>query len=309
MRRLTRPLGLWLLWAAAWACLSALGVQAQGLQAIPAKPSAHVIDQTGTLDATQTATLEAKLTAFETAAGSQIVIFMVPTTQPEDIAAFAYRAADLWKIGRREIGDGVLVVVAKNDRQVRIEVAKALEGAIPDLAASMIIERAMTPAFRTGDYAGGLGAGVDQLIARIRGEALPLPPAQSARQGGRKSHWNWESLMMFLFVGVPMLAGMLTRLLGRKLGALATGGAVGGLAWLFSTSVLLAGVAGVVALLLVGVFGIGSGRGGLAGGLPLFWGGGGRGGGWGGGGSGGGGGGFSSGGGGNFGGGGASGRW
>ncbi len=103
--------------------------------------TARVIDQTGTLDASQRDALEAKLRAFEEAAGPQIVVLMVPSTQPEDIAAYAFRVADNWKIGRREVGDGVLVVVAKNDRRLRIEVAKALEGAIPDLAARQIIDR------------------------------------------------------------------------------------------------------------------------------------------------------------------------
>ena len=100
---------------------------------------------------------------------------MVPTTQPEDIAAYAQRVGDTWKIGRREVGDGLLIVVAKNDRRINIETAKALEGAMPDLAARQIIDNAIRPAFRADDYAGGLNAAVDQLIARIKGEALPAP--------------------------------------------------------------------------------------------------------------------------------------
>lgn len=311
-----RRAGAWLvallgpLLAMAALLLGAGLVRAQDLQPVPAL-TARVTDGTGTLSAAEKAALEAKLAAFEQQAGTQMVVLIVATTQPEDIAAYAYRVADQWKIGRREVGDGLLILVAKNDRRVRIEVAKALEGAVPDLAARMVIDNAMRPAFKTGDYAGGLDAAVDQLAARVRGEALPLPEAKNNRKAQRSGGINLGELVMFFFIGVPVVGAMLTGLLGRKLGSVAAGGATGGLAWLLGISPLLAGVAGVLALVLVGVIGIGAAagrRGGLGGGgvPPIIWGGGG-GGSWGGGG--GGGGGFSSGGGGDFGGGGASGDW
>ena len=271
-----------LLSAAAWA-----------QDVLPVPPlSGRVVDQTATLTAPQQAALDAKLAAFEAQAGTQIVLLLVPTTAPEDIAAYAQRVADSWKIGRREVGDGLLVVVAKNDRVVRIEVAKALEGAVPDLAAHQIIDRSIVPAFRTGDYAGGLNAGLDQLIARIRGEALPLP----GRSGKVSDGLPLEQLGMFLFVGVMVVGGLLSAVLGRKLGSLLTGLAAGGVAWWLSASLLLAAGAAFAAVIVVGVLGIGTV-------LQLVAMGIGRGGG------GGGGGGFSSGGGGDFGGGGASGRW
>jgi uncharacterized protein len=285
-----------------------VGARAQDLLPVP-ELAARVIDQTATLQADQAAALEARLAAFEAEAGPQIVLLLVPSTAPEDIAAYAQRVADTWKIGRREVGDGVLVVVAKDDRRVRIEVAKALEGAIPDLAARQIIDQAIRPAFRADDYAGGLGAAVDQLIARIRGEALPPPaPRQTAQRG-----LQLEELAMFFFVAVPIIGAVLTGMFGRKLGSLLTAGAAGGLGWLVTASVLAAVGAALVALLLVGVFGFGAATG-LAGrrgrGLPHVGGGWGGGGGFGGGGGGGfGGGGFSSGGGGDFGGGGSSGSW
>ena len=272
---------------------------AQDLQPVPAL-TARVIDQTGTLDAGERQALEAKLAAFEAERGAQIVVLIVATTAPEDIAAYAYRVAAEWKIGRRDIGDGILMVVAKDDRRVRIEVARALEGAVPDLAAFHIIDRAITPAFRRGEFAAGLDAGLDALMARIRGENLPLPePDESVR-----SDAPWlEALGAFLFVGVPIVGAVHVGMFGRKLGALATGGVAGLLAQLLLGSLLLAIIAGVVAFIFVLVLGIGGGgRGGrgAGGGFggPIIWGGGGRGGG-----------GFSSGGGGSFGGGGASGRW
>ncbi|MCX2860457.1 TPM domain-containing protein [Paucibacter sp. PLA-PC-4] len=278
---------------------------AQEEQPVPAL-SARVIDRTATLSESQRAALEAKLATFEAEAGPQIVVLITATTLPEDIAAYAQRVADSWKIGRREVGDGVLILVAKEDRKIRIEVAKALEGAVPDLAARQIIQNAITPAFKKGDYAGGLNQAVDQLQARIRGENLPVPGQRSSGSGA--SGFDFEELAAVFFIGVPVLGALLTSLFGRKLGSVATGGAAGALGWFFSTSVIVAGLAGVAALVLVGVLGIGAarrgGRGGGLGGGPVIWGGGG-GGGWGGGD----GGGFSSGGGGDFGGGGASGDW
>ncbi|WP_420130770.1 TPM domain-containing protein [Rhodoferax ferrireducens] len=269
--------------------------------AVPAL-NAHVMDSTGTLDAQQLLALESKLNAFEQSRGAQVVVLLVPTTQPEDIVSYANRVANTWKIGRKEIGDGLLLVVAKNDRSIRIEVAKTLEGAIPDLAAKRVIEQAITPRFRQGDFAGGLNAGVDQIFKLISGEALPAPAAES---GGGKAGFEWMDLLIFAFIAVPVVAGVARSILGPKLGALATGGAVGALALVVTSSLLIAGVAAFVALLFA-LFssaarnlgtGFGSGRG--------------SGGGWGGGfgGGGGGGGGFSSGGGGDFGGGGASGKW
>lgn len=283
--------------ALGWAMLAG----AQDLRPVPVL-SASVIDQTGTLTATQVSALEAKLAAFEREAGSQLVVLMVSTTQPEDIAAYAQRVGEAWKIGRRNVGDGLIVLVAKDDRKIRIEIAKALEGAVPDLAARQIIERAMTPAFRANDFAGGLNAAVDQLAQRIRGEALPAPttPARSAQAGAQ-----WQDFALFFLLGVPIIGAVLTGILGRKLGSLATGAGAGGLAWVVTASLAIAGIAAVIALLLVGVLGIGAARRrGVDSGPPIIWGGGG--GGWGGGG---GGGGFSSGGGGDFGGGGASGDW
>lgn len=272
---------------------------AQDLQPIPAL-TARVLDSTGTLSDAQRQALEAKLARFEAESGPQIVVLMVATSQPEDLASFAYRVADQWKIGRKGVGDGLLVVVAKNDRRMRIEVAKDLEGAVPDLAARQIIDQALRPAFKVGDYAGGLNQGVDQLMARIRGEHLPPPTARGGKP--KKNQWGWEEVAMLLFIGVPVAGSVLSSMLGRKLGVLATGVGTGALAGVITTSLWLGLAAGVLALIFVGVLGVGGGR---RGGGPVIWGGGGH---WGGGG-GGGGGGFSSGGGGDFGGGGASGDW
>jgi uncharacterized protein len=283
---------------------------AQAPRAVPPL-SARVIDETGTLDAAQRAALDDKLAAFERDAGPQVVLLMVPTTQPEDIADFAQRVGDAWKIGRREIGDGLMVIVAKDDRRVRIAPAKALEGAVPDLAARQIIDQQMAPAFRQGDYAGGLNRAVDALMARIRGEHLPPPAARNGAAGTGIGGIDWGTLGLFLFVGVPLVGGMLSSVLGRKLGALVTAGGAAAAAWVLAGSLLAAAAAGVLALVLVGVVGTGAarGHGPRRGGFvpPVIWGGGGFGGGMGGGAMGGGG--FSSGGGGNFGGGGASGRW
>ena len=306
MRALRLLLGAWLfaLLAPAWA---------QDVLPVPAL-SARVIDQTGTLDAAQRSALEAKLAAFEQDKGTQIVVLLVPTTAPEDIAAYAQRVADSWKIGRREVGDGLLVVVAKNDRRVRIEVAKALEGAVPDLAARLIIDRSISPAFRAGNFAAGLDAGIDALMARIKGEGLPEPRGPTTPADADAP--PWQELAMFFFIAVFVIGGILSRVLGRRLGAAVTSGGAGVVAWLLGAGLGVAIVAALLAFIMVGVFGAArlanqAGRRGgrIGGGLPGGFGGGWGGGGWGGGGGGFGGGGFGSGGGGDFGGGGASGDW
>lgn len=273
---------------------------AQPLQPVPAL-QARVTDLTATLSAAQARALEDKLAAFEAAHGSQIVVLLLRSTAPEDIAAYAFRVADAWKIGRRELGDGVLLLVAKDDRKVRIEVARALEGAVLDLAVWRIIDGAITPAFRRGDFAGGIDAGVEALFALIRGEHLPAPERATGAGDGA----GIEDLGALLFVGVPMLGALLVGMLGRKPGAFATGGVTGLIVHLLTASLFLALVGGVLAVVFVLALGIGGGgRGGPPhrGGGPLI-----RGGGLGGGGFGGGG--FRSGGGGSFGGGGASGSW
>ena len=293
----------WLGPVLAWLMLFGLGAWAHardgGVLPVPTL-SSHVIDQASALAAAQRQALDDKLVAFEQERGTQLVVLIVPTTQPEDIAAYAQRVGDTWKIGRREVGDGLLLVVALDDRRVRIEVAKALEGAVPDLAASRIIEGAIVPAFKRGDVAAGIDAGVDQLMARVRGENLPLPESGAPRSPPGA---QLEDLVVFGLVGVPIVAGVLGALFGRKLGALLTGGLGGGIVWLLTTSLLLGGVAGVVVAIFALAMGNGGARrGGWGGGPGGGWGGGG-------GGFGGGGGGWSSGGGGDFGGGGASGRW
>ena len=270
---------------------------------LPVPPlSGRVVDQTGTLTPAQAQALTAKLEAIEKQRGAQLVVLIVPTTQPEDIATYGQRVADTWKVGRRDVGDGLVIVVAKNDRRINIEVAKTLEGAIPDVLAGRIINDQIKPAFRANDYAGGLNAAIDRLDKAIGGEALPAPTGKGGGNANRGPFGGFDiqDLAIFLFVAVPIVGALLTAIFGRKLGALVTGGAVGAVAWFLTASLLVAGGAGLIALILIGVMGVGSGRSGRGG--PIVWGGGG-------GGFGGGGGGFRSGGGGDFGGGGASGSW
>ena len=276
---------------------------------LPVPPlTAHVIDQTGTLDAIQLKGLEDKLTAFEQAKGTQVAVLVVATTLPEDDASYANRVGNAWKIGRKGVGDGVLLVVAKDDHKVRIEVAKSLEGAVPDLAAKRIIDEAIVPKFRSGDFAGGLQAGLDQLIARINGEKLPEPAQRESKaQRSSGSGFDWFDLAIFMFIAVPLVGGGLRAMLGRPFGALVTGAGVGTIALFITSSMVIAAIAAFIALFYTLVSGFGALAAGRRGGVP--WIGGGGFGGGGGGGFSGGGGGFSSGGGGDFGGGGASGSW
>ena len=294
------------------------GAWAQSVLPVPAL-TARVIDQTGTLDAAQKKALEAKLASLEKTKGSQVVVLMVPTTAPEDIASYTQRVGDTWKIGRKDVGDGVLLVVAKDDRKMRIAPAKTLEGAVPDVLAARIIDETMKPLFRAGDFAGGINAAVDQLTGLINGEALPAPQWENSSSGNGEASGNtnnasdtgmgWQDLAIFLFFAVFIGGAIVRSILGNKLGAVVMGGGAGIAAFVVTSSIAIAAVAGILAL-VVTLFGAATGamlpttrRGGGG------WSGGGGGGGWSGGSSGGGGGGFSSGGGGNFGGGGASGDW
>ncbi len=296
-----------------WLCCAWLGlgtaVQAQDLQPIPAL-TARVIDTTGKLDAAALQGLEAKLAALEQRKGSQVVLLMVPTTQPEDIASYANRVANVWKIGRKGVGDGLLLIVAQRDGKVRIEVAKTLEGAVPDLAAKQIIDEALVPSLRKGDYASGLANAVEQIAQRIDGENLPPSQAPSGGLNTLGEGFQWMDMAIFLLFAVPIGGAVAKSIFGNKLGAVLTGGAVGGLAFFVTASVALAALAFVVALLFTLMSSVGravTGRRGYhrghdGGGWSTGGFGGGDGGGWSGGG-----GGFSSGGGGDFGGGGASG--
>ena len=288
------------------ACL--LPSWAQQRQPVPPL-TAHVTDLSGTLSEADRSALEARLVAFEQAKGSQIAVLMVPTTAPEDIAAYALRVAREWKIGRRDVGDGVLLIIAKNDRRMRIEVARALEGAVPDLAASSIIDQQMAPRFRQNDYAGGISAALDQLTARISGEALPAPSAPPGPGAPGAGGPDWLSLGVFLFFAVIVGGPILRAMFGKTLGSLATGLAAGGAAFVLTASLIVGVLAGVVALFVTLLGSVAPLAGGRRGPVILPGGFGGGGGPWGGGGGFGGGGGWSSGGGGSFGGGGASGGW
>jgi uncharacterized protein len=258
--------------------------------------AARVTDLTATLAAAQKQEIEAELAAFESKKGAQIVVLIVPTTQPEAIEQYAIRVAEAWKLGRKDVDDGALLLVAKDDRALRIEVGYGLEGTLNDATASRIVAETIAPEFRRGDFYGGIAAGVSQMIAVIEGETLPAPRERGATSA---SFGNLESLLMIGFMLVVVAGGMLRALLGRLPAAALIGFASAFLAWLIIAPLLVAVAVGMIAFFFT-----------LAGGSRSHHGigrpgGGGFGGGWGGGL---GGGGFSGGGGG-FGGGGASGRW
>ncbi|CAA2108717.1 hypothetical protein VVAX_05222 [Variovorax paradoxus] len=248
-------LAAWLLLALAFAAMLPLPARAQMPTeaarprplAVPA-PSARVIDQTGTLDSAQRAGLEARLAAFEQRKGSQIVVLMVPTTQPEDIASYANRVGNEWKIGRKDVGDGMLVIVAKDDRKMRIEVAKTLEGAVPDLAAARIIDEEMKPRFRNGDFAGGLNAAVDRLVGLVDGEPLPQPE-QRAGSGSDDRSIDWGDFAIFLFFGFFAVAPVVRAILGKAFGTMVMGGGMGAVSFFITHNMFISVIAGLVALI------------------------------------------------------------
>lgn len=289
-------------WLALLAALPALAQETSGNAGTQLKPvpslTGRVIDQTNTLSSGDVQALSEKLKQLEDDTGAQLVILMVASTAPEDIAAYAWRVASSWKLGRQDIGDGSLILVAKNDRRMRIEVARKLEGAIPDIQAARIIDGAMKPRFRADDYAGGLSAAIGQLSLLIHGEKLPAP----AKPQSQSRAWsqNLDFLLPLLFFGFPIGIAIARAIFGRLLGSLIVAGVAGVAAYVITTSLLISGVAALVGLVFTLLSNLSRG----GGGGPYISSG--SGGGWSGGGSGGG---FSSGGGGSFGGGGASGDW
>ena len=267
----------------------------------------RVVDQTGTLSSGDVASLNQTIRDFETRKGSQIAVLIVPTTDGEAIEQFSLRVAEAWKIGRKKIDDGALLVVAKNDRHLRIEVGYGLEGALTDVTTKRIIDEQITPKFKSGDFAGGVSAGVNKMIRVIDGEKLPAP---------EPPHWQNTGLFdvsdmfnPFLLIPVFLLGGVMRSMLGRLVGSVVSGGVVTLVAWFLFGSLAAAMVAGVISFVFVlfndAITSSTPGRRGSGGG----WSGGGSGGSWSGGGS------SSSsssdsgGGGGSFGGGGASGSW
>ena len=290
------------LWRLSFLALAVLAAPAfgQNLQPIP-KLTARVTDLTGTLTAEQQSMLEEKLSAFEARKGAQIAVLVVPTTEPEEIAQYSIRVVDQWKLGRQNIDDGALLIVAKNDRDLRIEVGKGLEGALPDITSHRIISETIIPLFRQGDFYGGINAGLDQMIRVIDGEELPAPDLGWQGHSVR----GVSRLVPFLFVAVLFGSVVLRSLFGRGLGAVIAGAATGAAVYFVGQAIFIAVIAGLIAFLFCLISGFSGG--GIWSSYP-------RAGGWGGGfGSGGGGftggGGGFSGGGGGFNGGGASGRW
>jgi uncharacterized protein len=276
------------------AALAALLWAAAALAEVAVPPlKARVTDLTGTLTAAQRANLEETLRAFENLKGAQIAVLIVPTTRPEAIEQYSMRVAEQWRLGRKGVDDGALLLVAKDDRKLRIEVGYGLEGVIPDAVAKRVIAEVITPYFRQGDFYGGIEAGVNRLTRLIEGEPLPPPVASS------EPEWQGlANLLPFLLIAAIVGSTIFRLLFGRLVGASVTGGIVGLVTWLMLGAFAIALIAAVVGFVIALVAGTHGGRGG-----PGRWSSGGSG--WGGGG---GGGGFSGGGGG-FGGGGASGSW
>lgn len=265
---------------------------------------ARVNDLTGTLNLEQQSRIEQTLKALETKKGAQIAVLVVATTQPETIDQFGIRVADKWKIGRKKIDDGAILIVAKDDRHLRIETGYGLEGALNDATASRIINEIIVPQFKQGDFAGGIEAGVAKMVQVIDGELLPAPKPQAQFGGPGQSNGDYFSFLPVAFILTIVIGSVLRAMLGRFFGSLATGGITGFAAMAFIGVFGVAIVSGVIAFLLTLLWGsTGGGGTGRGGGFPGGFGGGGWGGGSGGGG------GWGGGGGGGFGGGGASGSW
>lgn len=237
-----------LLWALGLGLWQATACAQTALVPVP-DYRAHVTDTARALGDADRAALERQLADFETQRGTQIGVLIVPSTAPEDIADYSQRVADAWKLGRAGVGDGLLIVVAVQDRRVRIAPFKALEGAIPDVLAKRIIDQQMVPAFRRGDYAGGLRDALAQLQAHITGEALPEPaPARP-----QIDEFDIVEAAMLLLVAVPLVTRVLRQMLGQRLGSLVGAAAAGLLVWQITGRIWMALLAGLMGF-FVGLF-------------------------------------------------------
>ncbi|MCK1722489.1 YgcG family protein [Bradyrhizobium sp. 141] len=206
----------------------------------------RVVDQTGTLSSADVASLSQKLRDFETRKGSQIAVLIVPTTQPETIEQFSIRVAEAWKIGRKKVDDGAVLVVAKNDRHLRIEVGYGLEGALTDVTSRRIIDEIITPKFRTGDFGGGISDGVDRMIGVIDGEPLPVP-SPTVNFGNLDDLAPIFIVTLFASIGV---GGFFRAMLGRLLGSLLTGGIIAAITWFILGSAALAAAVGLLGFII-----------------------------------------------------------
>ncbi len=228
--------------------------------AIPALKT-HVTDLTQTLSPEEQSQLDAKLVAFEQEKGSQIAVLIVPTTQPEVIEQYSIRVVDVWKLGRKKVDDGVLILVAKNDRKMRIEVGYGLEGAIPDLNAKRVIDEVMKPKFKQGDYFGGINAATDSIISMISGEALPAPTSNSYSDN------NASPAPFGIIIFAIIVGAMLRLMMGGFRAGLVTGGITGVMVWLFTGALAIGAISafGVFIATLIGITNFTSGGGGFGG--------------------------------------------
>lgn len=229
----------------------------------------RVVDLTSTLTADQAATLEQKLKDFESRKGSQLAVLIVPTTQPETIEQYSLRVVDQWKLGRKKVDDGALLIVAKNDRKLRIEVGYGLEGALTDATSKRIIDEVITPKFRSGDFAGGISDGVDRILKVIDGEPLPAPKPE-----GEVPDLNLiGEYFPFLFIIVLVGGGIFRAIFGRLLGSIIAGGGVAAFIWFFLGTFSIAAIGGAIAFFVTLIgdavlsSGGGTGRGGYGGGF------------------------------------------
>ena len=238
-----------------WLTLCLLCLLPYAAQAEVAVPplSAHVTDLTSTLTAEQHAALESRLQAFESQKGSQIAVLIVPTTQPEAIEQYSIRVVEQWKLGRKKVDDGVLLLVAKDDHKLRIEVGYGLEGVLPDVIAKRIVADDIAPHFKQGDFYGGIVAGVTRIIAVVQGEVLPVPAPRSNAADSS----SLESYFPFLLFGALVGGALLRNMLGAFPGALVNGGLIGFVVLLLGGGMLFALFLGIMAF----VFALGSGRG------------------------------------------------
>jgi len=221
----------------------------------------YVNDYAGMMSAETKAKIESELMAFEKSDSTQVVILTIPSLQDESLEDFSIRVVESWKIGQKGKDNGVLFLVAKQERKIRIEVGRGLEGKLTDLTAGRIIDLVVSPKFKRGEFDAGFAAGIHSVIDATRGEFKTEPGRTSQKRGGLS-----PIVTLLIFGGIVLLfIGRMSRVAGGAAGALG----LPAVAWFFMGlplfTVILMGIVG----LLMGIFlpvllsGRGAGNGGF----------------------------------------------
>ncbi|MDK9717802.1 MAG: TPM domain-containing protein [Trichlorobacter sp.] len=260
--------------------LTSLTQTAAALEAPPLK--GRINDYAGMLSPTAARSLEQKLAAFERETTNQVVLLTIPSLEGDVIESFAIRVADAWKIGQKDKSNGVILILAKKERKIRIEVGTGLQGVLPDITAGQIIRNVIAPGLRSGNPDQAVSAGLGAIIDATKGEFKATPTDKKATRKKKSSGYGLFIVLLLAGIVITAVAGSSSRTAGVLAGGVslpvAAGIGLGAVLWKLGILALLGGAAGLLISLLMRLFNAGGGGGGYGGGWggpTIFYGGGG----------------------------------